>query len=39
VPGSIPIYGYLYDVHSGRLIEVEAATAAGRPVTAAASGD
>jgi len=39
VPGSIPVYGYLYDVHSGRLIEVEAATAAGRPVTAAAAGD
>jgi carbonic anhydrase len=39
VPGSIPIYGYLYDVHSGRLIEVEAATAAGRPTVAAASGD
>jgi len=39
VPGSIPIYGYLYDVQSGRLIEVEAATAAGRPVAAAASGD
>ncbi len=32
VPGRIPIYGYLYDVRSGRLIEVEAATAAGRPV-------
>ena len=31
VPGRIPIYGYLYDVRSGRLIEVEAATAAGRP--------
>ena len=37
VPGSIPIYGYVYDVRSGRLIEVEAATAAGRP-TAAAGG-
>jgi carbonic anhydrase len=32
VPGRIPIYGYLYDVRSGRLIEVEAATAAGAPV-------
>jgi carbonic anhydrase len=31
VPSRIPIYGYLYDVRSGRLIEVEAATAAGRP--------
>ena len=30
VPKSIPIYGYIYDVHSGRLIEVPAATIAGR---------
>jgi carbonic anhydrase len=30
VPKSIPIYGYIYDVRSGRLIEVPAATAAGR---------
>ena len=30
VPGSIPVYGYIYDVKSGRLIEVEAATEAGR---------
>jgi carbonic anhydrase len=30
VPKSIPIYGYIYDVKSGRLIEVPAATAAGR---------
>lgn len=29
VPTSIPIYGYLYDVRSGRLIEVEAAKAVG----------
>ncbi len=29
VPKSIPIYGYLYDVRSGKLIEVEAALAAG----------
>jgi carbonic anhydrase len=29
VPKSIPIYGYVYDIHSGRLIEVPAATAAG----------
>ena len=29
VPRSIPIYGYLYDVKSGKLIEVEAATKAG----------
>jgi len=31
VPGRIPIYGYLYDVRSGRLIEVPAATEAGQP--------
>lgn len=30
VAGHIPIYGYIYDVHSGRLIEVEAATEAGK---------
>lgn len=30
VPGSIPIYGYIYDVRSGKLIEVSAATAAGQ---------
>ena len=30
VPGRIPIYGYLYDVTTGRLIEVAAATTAGR---------
>jgi carbonic anhydrase len=30
VPKSIPIYGYIYDVKSGKLIEVPAATAAGR---------
>ena len=30
VPASIPIYGYLYEVTSGRLVEVPAATAAGR---------
>ena len=29
VPGNIPVYGYIYDVRSGRLIEVPAATAAG----------
>jgi carbonic anhydrase len=31
VPRSIPIYGYVYDVKTGKLIEVEAATVAGRP--------
>jgi carbonic anhydrase len=30
VPPNIPIYGYVYDVRSGRLIEVPEATAAGR---------
>ena len=30
VPKSIPIYGYIYDVHSGKLIEVPVATSAGR---------
>ena len=30
VPGDIPIYGYVYDVKSGKLIEVPAASAAGR---------
>lgn len=30
VPGSIPIYGYLYDVTSGRLVEIDEATEAGR---------
>ena len=30
VPTSIPIYGYIYDVRSGRLVEVPAATAAGK---------
>jgi hypothetical protein len=27
--GAVPIYGYIYDVKSGQLIEVEAATKAG----------
>ena len=30
VPADVPIYGYIYDVQSGRLIEVPAATAAGK---------
>ena len=30
VPKNIPIYGYLYDVKSGKLIEVEQATEAGK---------
>ncbi len=31
VPGRIPVYGYIYDVATGRLVEVPGATAAGRP--------
>jgi carbonic anhydrase len=31
VPRRIPLYGYVYDVRSGRLQEVADATAAGRP--------
>jgi carbonic anhydrase len=30
VPRSVPIYGYIYDVKNGRLLEVPAATKAGR---------
>ncbi|MBU2569594.1 carbonic anhydrase [Methylotuvimicrobium sp. KM2] len=30
VPSDIPIYGYIYDVKNGKLIEVPEATAAGR---------
>ena len=30
VPKSIPVYGFVYDVHSGKLIEVEDASAAGK---------
>jgi len=30
VPGDIPIYGYIYDVTSGRLVEVPEATNAGK---------
>ena len=29
VPGTIPIYGYIYDVSTGRLVEVPKATTAG----------
>jgi carbonic anhydrase len=32
VPGSIPIHGFLYDVKSGRLIEIPAASKAGAAV-------
>ncbi len=30
VPRQIPIYGYVYDVKTGRLVEIPGATAAGR---------
>jgi len=33
VPGNIPIYGFIYDVATGRLGEVDEASAAGRPTT------
>jgi carbonic anhydrase len=32
VPGRIPIYGYLYDVTTGRLVEVPEAAKAGLPI-------
>ncbi len=34
VPKNIPVYGYIYDVRTGRLVEVPQATAAGKPVAA-----
>jgi carbonic anhydrase len=34
VPDHIPIYGYIYDVRSGRLAEVEQASRAGRAIDA-----
>jgi carbonic anhydrase len=30
VPKSIPIYGYVYDVASGKLVEVEGAAEVGK---------
>ena len=30
VPGSIPVYGYIYDVKTGKLIEVPEATSVGK---------
>lgn len=36
VPQDIPIYGYIYDVKSGKLVEVSAATTVGRAVGKAA---
>ena len=32
VPGDIPIYGYYYDVRTGRLVEVPEASRLGRPL-------
>ena len=32
VPDNVPIYGFIYEVESGRLVEVSAATEAGRPL-------
>jgi carbonic anhydrase len=37
VPKSIPIHGYVYDVHTGRLNEVRQASAAGRASSAASA--
>ena len=37
VPRNIPIYGYIYDVKSGKLIEIERATEVGRAALAAAA--
>ena len=37
VPPTIPIYGYVYNVHTGGLEEVTAATEAGRATVAAAA--
>jgi carbonic anhydrase len=34
VPGNIPIYGYIYDVRTGKLNEVAKATQAGKATTA-----
>jgi carbonic anhydrase len=33
VPGYIPVYGYYYDVKTGRLVEVPEAMAAGKAKT------
>ena len=32
VPGEIPVYGYIYDCKTGKLVEVPEATAAGKAV-------
>jgi len=31
VPNDIPVYGYIYDVKSGKLLEIAEATKAGTP--------
>ena len=36
VPRDVPVYGYIYDVKTGRLNEVKAATEAGKAAAAAA---
>jgi hypothetical protein len=37
VPDSIPIYGYIYDVRTGRLVEVPGANALGKAARTAVS--
>ncbi len=37
VPQDIPIYGYVYDVRSGKLVEVTEASKVGRPVVGKAA--
>ncbi len=34
VPSKVPVYGYIYDVRTGRLNEVKAATTVGKPKAA-----
>jgi carbonic anhydrase len=34
VPADVPIYGYIYDVRTGRINEVKAATEAGKAKSA-----
>ena len=34
VPKDVPIYGYVYDVKTGRLVEVKEATEAGKVIAA-----
>ena len=38
VEATIPVYGYVYHVETGRLVEVPAATEAGRATSAASAG-